>query len=90
MAMFFHEPFSIDDTAVSIFVDILVELTNTNTVFVNSTNITTNIETAALSSEGQSPHLPPQFRHFFANIQFMYLQDINTKLEENKYISGTS
>ena len=67
---------------------ILVELTNT--VFVNSTNITTNIETAALSSEGQSPHLPPQFRHFFANIQFMYLQDINTKLEENKYISGTS
>ena len=37
----------IDSTAVSIFVVVLVELTNT--VFVNSTNITTNIETAALS-----------------------------------------
>ena len=38
----------LDSTAVSIFVVILVELTNT--VFVNSINITTNIETAALSS----------------------------------------
>ena len=38
----------IDSAAVSIFVVILVELTNT--VFVNSTNITTNIETAVLSS----------------------------------------
>ena len=37
----------VDSTAVSIFVVILVELTNT--VFVNSTNITTNIETAVLS-----------------------------------------
>ena len=37
----------LDSTAVSIFVVILVELTNT--VFVNSTNITTNIGTAALS-----------------------------------------
>ena len=37
----------VDSTAVLIFVVILVELTNT--VFVNSTNITTNIETAALS-----------------------------------------
>ena len=37
-----------DSAAVSIFVVILVELTNT--VFVNSTNITTNIETAALSN----------------------------------------
>ena len=37
-----------DSTAGSIFVVILVELTNT--VFFNSTNITTNIETAALSS----------------------------------------
>ena len=36
-----------DNTAVSIFVVILVELTNT--VFVNSTNITTHIETAVLS-----------------------------------------
>ena len=35
--------------AVSIFVVILVELTNT--VFVNSNNITTNIETAVLSKE---------------------------------------
>ena len=34
----------VDSAAVSIFVVILVELTNT--VFVNSTNITTNIETA--------------------------------------------
>ena len=39
-----------DSTAVSIFVDILVELTKT--VLVNSTNITTNIETAALSKGG--------------------------------------
>ena len=38
----------VDSTAVSIFVVILVELTNT--VFVNLTNITTNIETAALSN----------------------------------------
>ena len=37
-----------DSTAVSIFVVILVELTNT--VFVNSTNITINVETAALSN----------------------------------------
>ena len=36
----------LDSAAVSIFVVILVELTNT--VFVNSTNITTNIETAVL------------------------------------------
>ena len=38
---------AIDSTAISIFVVILVEMTNT--VFVNSTNITTNIETTALS-----------------------------------------
>ena len=37
----------LDSAAVSIFVVILVELTNT--VFVNLTNITTNIETAVLS-----------------------------------------
>ena len=37
----------LDIAAVSIFVVILVELTNT--VFVNLTNITTNIETAVLS-----------------------------------------
>ena len=36
----------LDSTAVSIFVVVLIELTNT--VFVNSTNITTNIETALL------------------------------------------
>ena len=41
-------PPPLDSTAVSIFVVILVELTNT--VFVISTNITTNIEMAALSS----------------------------------------
>ena len=47
--------FCLDSTAVSIFVVILVELTNT--VFVNSTNITTNIETAALSHSafGEKP-----------------------------------
>ena len=39
----------LDSAAVSIFVVILVELTNT--VFVNSTNITTNIETAVLSAQ---------------------------------------
>ena len=38
----------LDSAAVSIFVVILVELTKT--VFVNSTNLTTNIETAVLSS----------------------------------------
>ena len=38
----------LDSAAVSIFVVILVELTNT--VFVNSTNISTNIETAVLST----------------------------------------
>ena len=38
----------VDSTAVSIFFVILIELINT--VFVNSTNITTNIETATLSS----------------------------------------
>ena len=46
--------FSLDSAAGSIFVVILVDLTNTvfvnivfvNIVFVNSTNITTNIETA--------------------------------------------
>ena len=40
---------TLDSAAVSIFVVILVELTNT--VFVNSTNITTNIETAVLSTQ---------------------------------------
>ena len=42
----FLKHFLLDSTAVSIFVVMLVELTNT--VFVNSTNITTNIETAAM------------------------------------------
>ena len=45
-------PSKIDSAAVSVFVVILVGLTNTvytNTVFVNSTNITTNIEAAVLS-----------------------------------------
>ena len=42
----------IDSTAVSIFVVALVELTNT--VFVNSINITTNFETAVLSKMGRS------------------------------------
>ena len=37
----------VDSAAVSIFVVILVELTNT--AFVNSTNTTTNVETAVLS-----------------------------------------
>ena len=39
----------VDSTAVSICVDILVDLTNT--VFVNSTNISKNIETAVLSTQ---------------------------------------
>ena len=42
------EPTSLDSTAVSIFVVIFVELKNT--VFVNSTNITTNIDPAVLTS----------------------------------------
>ena len=37
----------VDSTAVSIFVDIFVDLTNTNTVFVDLTNVSTNIEAAA-------------------------------------------
>ena len=44
--IFFH--IYVDSAAVSVDVVILVELTNT--VFVNSTNITTNIETAMLST----------------------------------------
>ena len=46
------QKFGVDSAAVSIFVVMLVELTNT--VFVNSTNITTNIETAALSNSESS------------------------------------
>ena len=47
-------PTRLDSAAVSVFVVILVELTNTVFVFVfiNSTNITTNIETAVLSKAG--------------------------------------
>ena len=52
----------LDSAAVSIFVVILVELTNT--VFVNSTNISTNIETAVLSKPSRS-HQPTCFwKHF--------------------------
>ena len=57
----------LDSAAVSIFVVILVELTNT--VFVNSTNITTNIETAVLSRQNER-HLKSlgtgkqHFKHF--------------------------
>ena len=43
-----YRHYDIDSTVVTIFVVILVELTNT--VFVNSTNITTNIETTVLST----------------------------------------
>ena len=42
----------LDSTTVSIFVDILIEFTNA--VFVNSTNITTNIKTAALFNPGRN------------------------------------
>ena len=54
----------LDSTAVSIFVDILVELTNTVSVsvFVNSASITTNNETAALSTFHQ---IPLKMLHFF-------------------------
>ena len=48
MVIFWKNWFRLDSTAVLIFVVILVELTNT--VFVNSTNISSNIETAVLSS----------------------------------------
>ena len=51
-----------DSTAVSIFVVILVELTNT--VFVNSTIITTYVETAALSTQ-QRPHLETRYPNGF-------------------------
>ena len=50
-------------THVSIFVDILVELTNT--VFVNSTNISTNIETAVLSKPSWSYQPVCSWKHFF-------------------------
>ena len=43
---------ALESTVVSIFLVILVELTNT--AFVNSTNITTNIETAVLSKKHYS------------------------------------
>ena len=49
-----------DSTDVSIFVDILVELTNT--VFVNSTKITTNIETAALSNHNGFLMMAPRLQ----------------------------
>ena len=55
----------IDSTAVSIFVVVLVELTNT--VFVNSTNITTNIETAVLS-RGWGAHSNSILEFFINNI----------------------
>ena len=52
---------TLNSAAVSIFVVILVELTNTNTntntVFVNSTNISTNIETAVLSRQDQNMNI---------------------------------
>ena len=49
----FHKKLiGLDITAVSIFVTILVELTNA--IFVNSTNITTTIETTVLSKYGYS------------------------------------
>ena len=56
--------FYVDSTAVSIFVHILVALTNTvnstniTTNIVNSTNITTNIETTALSRFTSFQNLP--------------------------------
>ena len=53
MSTWFVINFKVDSTAVSILVVILVELTNT--VFVNSTNITTNIERAALSIQKGQP-----------------------------------
>ena len=56
------EVLGVDSAAVSIFVVILVELTNT--VFVNSTNITTNIETAALSN----PPTPNEYGQVHAEL----------------------
>ena len=53
----------VDSAAVSIFVVILVELTNT--VFVNSTNISTNIETAVLSKPSWSYQPVCSWKHFF-------------------------
>ena len=44
----------VDSTAVSIFVDIFVDSTNTNTVFVDLTNVSTNIEAAAEKLRGIS------------------------------------
>ena len=64
---------AIDSTAVSIFVDILVELTNTVFVFVNSTNVTTNIETAALSN---------------VNLPFVRTSDLNSPEIKNPLPAG--
>ena len=60
--------YSVDSTGASIFVVTLVELTNT--VFVNSTNITTNIDAAVLSNTVQ--HL--SFSTLDNSI-FLYTQD---------------
>ena len=46
----FKQTTFLDSAVVSIFVVILVEFTNTVFVFVNSNNITANIETTVLSS----------------------------------------
>ena len=50
----------LDSAAVSMFVVILVELTNI--VFVNSTNIPTNIETAALSNHNGFLMMAPRLQ----------------------------
>ena len=61
-----NQRFSLDSTAVSTFVIMLVELTNT--AFVNTTNISTNIETEVLSKyylRCRFPHGLLSFSSFF-------------------------
>ena len=68
----------VDSTAVTIFVVMLVELTNT--VFVNSTNITTNIETAALSTQCLGSVVPlAMFSNMGHHVSYCF-SSVNTEI----------
>ena len=68
----------VDSAAVSIFVDILVELTNI--VIVNLTTITTNIETAALSTQCLGSVVPlAMFTHMGHHESYSF-SSVNTEI----------
>ena len=76
----------VDSIAVSMLIDILVELTNT--AFVNSTNIPTNIETAVLSTTYSNlklgwPHLILSSKQTFEVCTVSQIIDINMFCEED-------